>query len=74
MILQIEMMKNMKQFANIGLTVIKSLAVAVSFLWLVDIVTAPIGGILIFSAIFTVGLAGFGAAVLLFHLLAKVSR
>lgn len=74
MILRIHTMKNMKQFTSLSFTVIKSLVLAAGFLWLIDSVTAPIGGIAIFSAIFAMGLAGFGAAVLVFHLLAKVSR
>lgn len=74
MTLYIEMIRSMKQFAAITLMGLKTLVLAAGFLWLVDIITAPIGGIVIFSAIFTVGLAGFGAAILVFHLLAKFSR
>ncbi|MFA6036519.1 MAG: hypothetical protein WC748_00185 [Legionellales bacterium] len=74
MTLNIQMIKSMKQFAAITLTGLKALVLAAACLWLVNIITAPIGGIVIFSAIFTVGLAGFGSAVLVFHLLAKLSR
>jgi hypothetical protein len=66
--------KSMKQLAAISFTVLKGLILIAAFLCLADITTAPIGGIIFFSAIFTVGLAGFGSAILVFHLLAKVSR
>jgi hypothetical protein len=68
-----QLMKSMKQLtavASLGLYLIP----AAAFLWLVDTVTAPVGGIVFFSAIFTVALAGFASAVVLFHLLARITR
>ncbi len=68
-----QLMKNMKQLtavASLGLYLIP----AAGFLWLIDFVTAPMGGIVFFSAVFTVALAGFASAVVLFHLLGRVFK
>jgi hypothetical protein len=80
-LLYLQLMKNMKQLATVALIGIKSLGttglylgLAAAFLWLVHMVTAPIGGIVFFSAIFTVALAGFACAVVLFHMMARLSR
>ncbi len=76
-LLYTQLMKGMKQFIGTG---VKALGVsslyillAVSFLGLIHFLTAPMGGIVFFSAIFTVALVGFSCAVVLFHLISKVS-
>lgn len=80
-LLYLQLMRNMKQLATVARIGIKSLGItgiyaglAAAFLWVVHIVTVPIGGIVFFSAIFTVALAGFSCAVVLFHVMAKLSR
>lgn len=68
-----QLMKSMKHLAAVAWIGIY-LIPAAGFLWLVHILTAPVGGIVFFSAIFTVALVGFSTAVLVFHLIAKLAH
>lgn len=73
MILTLHKVKSMMQITHV-VTLAKSLALAAIIILLIETTTASIGGIVLFSAIFSMALAGFGSAVLVFHLLAKCSR
>lgn len=79
-LLYTQLMKSMRHLATATFIGIKGLSMlclylllAAGFLWLINILTMPVGGIVFFSAIFTTALAGFACAVVLFHALNKLS-
>lgn len=58
---------NMKYVGMIGLFLLP----AAAFLWLVDLISMPIGGLALFSAIFMAAVSGFACAVVVFYLASK---
>jgi hypothetical protein len=80
-LLQTQLMKNMKQITLFSATGLKSLCMmslygvsAAAFLWLIHMVTAPMGGIVLFSSVFIAAIAGFAAAVTLYHAATKLPQ
>lgn len=80
-LMQMQLTKYMKHMTIFSKTSMKSLGMkglyaiaAAACLWLLHIVTAPVGGIVLFSAVFTAGFAGFICAVALFHLVTKLPQ
>ncbi|HLF66404.1 MAG TPA: hypothetical protein VI522_02185 [Gammaproteobacteria bacterium] len=79
--LNIQLMKTMKQFAVLTGISARALASVGMYavlgaitLWLIHVLTAPMGGIVMFSAIFTTALGGFACAVVLFHIGFRLMR
>ncbi len=77
--LNIQLMKTMKQFAVITGISARALAITGMYaglgaitLWIIHVLTASMGGIVLFSTIFTTALGGFACAVVLFHVVFRL--